>query len=350
MSETRHTWWFGELCGEDHGRVGKKVAGLAEMLKTGMRVTPGFGISTEANHRYLQETGIAAEIEDLCGRAGRFEDAALAAASTHIMQRVETADLPGDLETEILSWYEELSLQAGVRQVPVAVRSSGTVSMPGQMETYLNIRGELDLLRYVRRCWASAYSPEALSYRAGNGLPLAFPIGVGVQKMVNSVAAGVMFTLNPVNGDRSKIYLESSWGLGEAVVSGQVNPDVYLLDKVTLEILQRTPGNKAMKYVYSESGSDIVPCSLEGPECHSLSLSDREVLELARLGKRIEAHYGKAYDIEFGIDADFAFPENVFVLQVRPESVWNERERGSVLQQEASAVSQITSVWRTLKA
>ena len=350
MSEARNVRWFEELTGEDYPRVGKKIANLGEMLKAGMRVTPGFGITTEANARYLAETGIGDEISALCSRNGSLSGEALAGLSPQIVRRVETSAMPIDLETEIRSGYEELSMQARVRHLPVAVRSSGTVSMPGQMETYLNIRGADDLLRYVRRCWASAYSPEALTYRAENGLELAFPIGVGVQKMVHSVTAGVMFTLNPVNGDRSKIYIEASWGLGEAVVSGLVNPDVYLIDKVTLEVLKRLPGDKGMKYVYSEEGSDIVPQFLEGPERHALCLSDTEVLELARLGQRIETYYGKAYDIEFGIDADFTFPENVFVLQVRPESVWNKRTRESVLQHEGNAVAQITSVWRNLRA
>ena len=198
--------------------------------------------------------------------------------------------------------------------------------MPGQMETYLNIRGERDLIEYVRKCWSSAYNTEAIMYRMNKGMPFLFNIGVGIPKMVNSRVSGIIFTLNPVNGDLSKISIDVSYGLGEAVVSGIVTPDTCLLDKVTMDTIKTTVGSKEIQCVYREDGSDILQCAVPEEKRRVTCLSRQEMLELARVGKLIEDYYGKPYDIEFGIDADMDFPQNIIILQVRPESVWSKKE------------------------
>ena len=130
--------------------------------------------------------------------------------------------------------------------------------MPGQMETYLNICGEKDLIDYVKKCWASAYNVEAIMYRMNKGMPFLFNIGVGIPKMVNSRVSGIIFTINPVNGDPSKISIDASFGLGEAVVSGIVTPDTYLIDKITMDPIKTVIGSKEIQCVYREDGSDIV--------------------------------------------------------------------------------------------
>jgi pyruvate,water dikinase len=198
--------------------------------------------------------------------------------------------------------------------------------MPGQMETYLNIRGERDLIEYVRKCWSSAYNTEAIMYRMNKGMPFLFNIGVGIPKMVNSRVSGIIFTLNPVNGDLSKISIDVSYGLGEAVVSGIVTPDTCIIDKVTMDMIKTTVGSKEIQCVYREDGSDIVQCTVPEEKRRVTCLSRQEMLELARVGKLIENYYGKPYDIEFGVDADMPFPENIIILQVRPESVWSKKE------------------------
>jgi pyruvate, water dikinase len=206
------------------------------------------------------------------------------------------------------------------------VRSSGAVSMPGQMETYLNICGEKDLINYVKKCWASAYNTEAIMYRMNKGMPFLFNIGVGIPKMVNSRVSGIIFTINPVNGDPSKISIDASYGLGEAVVSGIVTPDTYLIDKITMEPVKTIVGSKQVACVYKTNGSDIVQMPVPEEKCRISCLARQEMLQLARIGKLIEDYYGKAYDIEFGVDADFPFPESIIILQVRPESVWSKKE------------------------
>jgi pyruvate,water dikinase len=163
-------------------------------------------------------------------------------------------------------------------------------------------------------------------YRMNKGMPFLFNIGIGIPKMVNSRVSGIIFTVNPINGDLSKISIDASYGLGEAVVSGLVTPDTYLVDKITLEIIKTNIGSKATQCVYRDKGSDIIQTDVPSEKCGVSCLSVDEVKELARIGKLIEDYYGQAYDIEFGIDADFPFPQNIIILQVRPESVWSKKE------------------------
>jgi pyruvate,water dikinase len=212
------------------------------------------------------------------------------------------------------------------KDCPVAVRSSGAASMPGQMETYLNIRGDKDLIDYVKKCWSSAYNTEAIMYRMNKGMEFLFNIGAGIPKMVNSRVSGIIFTINPINGDMSKISIDASYGLGEAVVSGLVTPDTYLIDKITLDPIKIIKGSKETQCVYRENASDIVQTDVPEEKRRVNCLAMEEVKELARAGKLIEKYYGKAYDIEFGVDADIPFPQNIIILQVRPESVWSKKE------------------------
>jgi pyruvate, water dikinase len=215
--------------------------------------------------------------------------------------------------------------------------------MPGQMETYLNICGEKDLVNYIKKCWSSAYNVEAIMYRMNKGMPFLFNIGIGIPKMVNSRVSGIIFTINPINGDLSKISIDASYGLGEAVVSGLVTPDTYLVDKVTYDLIKTVIGSKETQCVYREQSSDIVqrdvPDEMRKVQC----LSMEEIKELARVGKLIENYYGKAYDIEFGIDRDMPFPENVVILQVRPESVWSKKEVAPKTEHKKDAMDRILS-------
>ncbi|EFK97708.1 phosphoenolpyruvate synthase, partial [sediment metagenome] len=154
------------------------------------------------------------------------------------------------------------------------------------------------------------------------------PIGVAVLKMVNSKAAGVMFTLNPANGDRSKIMIEGNWGLGESVVSGSVTPDEWIVDKVVIEIVKRTISTKTFEFAFDESTGRVrmldVPTNRQNLPC----LTDEEILELARVGKKLERHYGIPQDIEWTIDRDLPFPENIFFVQTRPETIWSKTKSG----------------------
>ncbi len=321
----RNIIWYDELKGENFNLVGKKNANLGEMLHAGIPVSPGFAITIKANDYYIKETGIIKHMENLVEKYPSPDDSQVKEISKILMDLIENSEMPSKLEDEILENYQKLCERVNVKEVPVAVRSSGAVSMPGQMETYLNIRGDKDLIKYIKMCWASSYNVEAIHYRMNRDMGLIFNIGVGIPKMVNSRVSGVIFTLNPVNGDLSKISIDASYGLGEAVVSGLVTPDTYLIDKVTFEVVKKVKGSKEIECVYREGGSDIVQKEVDEERRNKYCLTEEEIKYLCEVAVRIEDYYGKPYDIEFGIDRDMKFPENVIILQVRPESVWNKK-------------------------
>jgi pyruvate,water dikinase len=322
----RYTIWYDELRGENYKLTGKKNANLGEMLSAGIPISPGFAITIKSNDYFITKTGIRDKIKEYVDKYPKPTDDNIKEISRTIMSMIESADIPEDLEKDILANYDKLCEKAGVTNLPVAVRSSGAVSMPGQMETYLNIRGHNDLIKYVKMCWASSYNVEAIHYRLNRDMGIIFNIGVGIPKMVNSRVSGVIFTLNPLNGDLSKISIDVSYGLGEAVVSGLVTPDAFLVDKVTFETVKKVKGSKEVECVYREDGSDIVTREVDQERRNKFCITNEELKYLCEVAVRIENYYGKPYDIEFGIDADLQFPENIIILQVRPESVWNKKE------------------------
>jgi pyruvate,water dikinase len=180
----------------------------------------------------------------------------------------------------------------------------------------------------TRNCWASLFTDRAITYRLKMGFPHEeVLISVGVQKMVNARSAGVLFTLNPLTGDRSKIVIDANWGLGESVVKGEVTPDNYLVDKVTFSISRRTISPKGMEYVVDQATGQVVKSDVPEERREEPCLSDDEILELTRLAKRIEKYYGgHPQDIEWAVDRDFPFPLSILILQSRPETVWSEKE------------------------
>lgn len=341
--ENRFLYWYEELDGRDFPLVGKKNANLGEMFKGGVRTSPGFALTLHANDVFITETGIKDHLGAYLSALGEATLENSRTASEFAVKLINEATMPGSIAQEAITAYRTLCEKSNTTDVPVAVRSSGAVSMPGQMETYLNIRGEHDLIEYIKRTWASAYHVEAITYRLNKGMGFLLNIGVGVPKMVNSRVSGVGFTLNPLNGDRSKITIDVSYGLGEAVVSGLVTPDFYLVDKVTLSTIRTTKGSKDVKCVYRHSGSDIVTVDCSPQERDSFCVTAEELREIVRVCKAIDKYYGKPYDIEFAIDADLPFPDNVIILQVRPESVWSDRAAEAKTQKKADAIDRIVS-------
>nr|NIS59303.1 hypothetical protein [Pseudomonadota bacterium] len=199
-------------------------------------------------------------------------------------------------------------------------------SFAGQQDTYLWVEGSDEVINNIQSCWASLFTPRAISYRMKNKFPHEkVLISVGVQKMVNSRAAGVMFTLNPTDGDPSKVVIEGSWGLGETVVSGSVNPDKFVIDKVLTEINERTVSTKHIECIYDVDKGGLTHADVDSEKQCTCCLEDQEIKELVRMAKKIEAHYGCPQDIEWAIDRDLSFPENMFIVQSRPETVWSQR-------------------------
>lgn len=341
--ESKILLWYEELEGADFPVVGKKNANLGEMLKGGIRISPGFALTLHANDLFMVESGIKAELAEYLESLGEATLETCRAASEFAVERIMKADVPDVVVEETGVAYRRLCEMCSTDEVPVAVRSSGAVSMPGQMETYLNIRGESDLIHYIKKTWASAYHVEAITYRLNKGMHFLLNIGVGIPKMVNSRVSGVSFTLNPLNGDRSKIAVDVSYGLGEAVVSGLVTPDAYLVDKVTMAPIKTTLGSKEVMCVYNETGSDCKFVDVPEADRARPSVTPDELKEICRVSKLIDKYYGKPYDIEFAIDADLPFPENVIILQVRPESVWTKKEAEGKTEQKKDALDRIVS-------
>jgi pyruvate,water dikinase len=318
--------------------VGGKNASLGEMINAGIRVPPGFAVTTDSYSVFMEKAGINETIFSLLANLDPDNIDALNQAAEKIQEMIKTAVIPEDVQMTVGEGYSLLCEKCEVDALPVAVRSSATAedlptaSFAGQQDTYLWITGTDHVVESVRKCWASLYTPRAISYRIKNDFPHEkVLISVGVQKMVNAKAAGVMFTLNPTDGDVSKVVIEGSWGLGETVVSGSVNPDKFVVDKVMGEINERTISTKHIECVFDVEKGETVDADLDEDMQCTCCLEDNEIKELVKTAKAIEAHYGRAMDIEWAIDKDFSFPDNIFIVQARPETVWSQRKKESVL-------------------
>ncbi len=320
--------WLHDSGAQTGALVGGKFSSLAEMSSAGFGVPPAFAVTTEALAAFMSESGLESDAREV------HDD--LAKASLMRERMLETP-LPAAVTGQIVAAYGCLCELTETEDVPVAVRSSGVAedlagaSFAGQYETYLWIRGADEVIEHVRRCWTGLFAETVLSYRPGGGVGDA-SMAVVVQQLVQPRAAGVMFTLDPVSGDRSKIVIESSWGLGEAVVSGEVTPDRYRVDKVTLEILQRVVSDKESEYRWEDGKVSVQP--VDEPRRTEASLADADVLALATLAKTIERHRGAPQDVEWAIDGR----GTAHVLQVRAETVWSQRQAKPVATPGKSAV------------
>lgn len=326
--------WFESLRKTDIPSVGGKNANLGEMTSAGIPVPPGFAITAYSYKKFIEETGIAQKIYEIIKETVTNPDdpKQYGIASKKIRELIEATPTPKDIESAIRSAYADLCKKLGVNDVFVAVRSSATAedladaSFAGQQETFLNVKGADEVLKNTVKCWSSLFTPRAIFYRTEKGFAheKVF-ISVGVQKMVNSRAAGVIFTINPVTGDSSQIVIEGNHGLGEAVVSGAVTPDDFVVDKKTLKIVERRLARKTIQYVRDPSTGNTVHVEVPAEKQEQPCINDEEILKLSELAKLIEQHYGKPQDIEWAIDRDIPFPTNMFIVQSRPETVWSQK-------------------------
>ena len=334
MSETRKALvlWFENLRKTDIPLVGGKNASLGEMINAGMPVPPGFAVTAYAYEKFLKQTRIAKKIYKIIKETitDPNDPKQYDAASKKIRKLIEKTSMPTKIANSIKAAYKELNKRFNLKDVLVAVRSSATAedlpdaSFAGQQETYLNVKDPNELLEKVVKCWSSLYTPRAIFYRNEKGFAheQVF-ISVGVQKMVNSRAAGVMFTINPVTGKTDEIVIEGNYGLGETVVSGAVNPDDFVVDKNTLKIKERRIARKTVQYIRDPNTGETVHLDVPNDKQKEPCINEAEILKLAELAKQIEQHYGKAQDIEWAIDKDLSFPKDVFIVQSRPETVWS---------------------------
>jgi pyruvate,water dikinase len=330
--------------------VGGKCASLGELINAGVRVPPGFAVTTEGYNRFIAEAGIGEDIFAALEGLGEDDIEAQEQASIKIREMIEAAPFSIELEDQIGEHYRKLSYHCNRPAVPVAVRSSATAedlpgaSFAGQQDTFLWIRGIDDVLLHTKKCFSSLFTGRAIAYR----IRMKFDhrdvaISVGVQKMANSHAAGVMFTLNPANGDNSMMLINSSFGFGEAVVSGEVTPDEFMVNKVSLDTVSRTITCKEVAYIVDHESQTSKCVDLPVERQNVQSIVDEEIAELALLGKRIEKHYGRAMDIEWAVDNDMPAGGNIFILQSRPETVWNDKKKKPVSKPGATAMDHILS-------
>ncbi len=326
--------WFENLRNTDVPIAGGKNASLGEMIYAGIPVPPGFAITAFSYKKFIDETGISKRIYEIINETvtNPSEPALYEVASKKIRQLIESTPMPKEIADAVRASYEGLCKRLNVNDVFVAVRSSATAedlpdaSFAGQQETFLNVRGINEVLVSTVKCWSSLFTPRAIFYRTEKGFAHEkVLISVGVQKMINSRAAGVMFTINPVTGENTQIVIEGNHGLGEAVVSGAVTPDDFVVEKSSNKIIERRLAKKTIQYIRDPNTGKTIHAEVPADKQMQPCISDEEVLKLTELAKRIERHYGKAMDIEWTIDRDIPAPSNMFIVQARPETVWGSK-------------------------
>ncbi len=313
-----------DRCGQAGPRwVGGKAAGLWELLRRGLPVPAGFAVTTAAYREFVRSEGLERPIRGWVEQARGSVDAQLQ-ASQQIRALFTERRPPEFLVKEVGQAYAHLG------EPPVAVRSSAvgedakTASFAGEHESYLWVCGRQQVAAAVLRCWASLFSPQALSYFAHLGVdPTEAAMGVVVQHMVEAEVAGVMITLDPVTGDPSQVTVEASYGLGLAVVGGEVTPDRFAVDKVTLEVRSVRPGNKTVAYRYDPVQGRVVPFPVPPGRAGEPCLRPEQVQELSRMGKQLERELGRPQDVEWALDGQ----GRLYLVQTRPETVWSNRAR-----------------------
>ncbi|HET9871723.1 MAG TPA: phosphoenolpyruvate synthase [Propionibacteriaceae bacterium] len=345
-NHTPNVRWFADLGLDDLDQVGGKNSSLGELISNlasaGVRVPDGFATTADAYRRFLGDTGLSRRIEQLLAELDVEDVLALAETGRRIRAEVVQQPFPADLEADIRSAYDTI---AGAGDASFAVRSSATAedlpdaSFAGQQETFLNVRGADAVLTAIREVYASLYNDRAIAYRVHHGFPHdQVALSAGVQRMVRSDvgASGVMFTIDTESGFPDAVFLTSSYGLGEAVVQGAVNPDEFYVYKPALRagrpaILKRGVGAKAIQMIYTDDpavGRTTAFVEVPEEDRRVLSLTDAQVTELAQHAVAIEDHYGRPMDIEWGLDGTDG---QLYILQARPETV-RSRQRASTLQ------------------
>ncbi|HHT19036.1 MAG TPA: phosphoenolpyruvate synthase [Methanobacterium sp.] len=311
--------FFEELKKEDVDIAGGKGANLGELTQSGIPVPPGFVITSATYQKFLNETGITQEIMDILDALDVNNNKELQESARKIKKIINETEIPDEISSLIIEAYNALCHRIGKENAFVAVRSSATAedlpeaSFAGQQDTYLNVKGPEDLIKYVRKCWASLFGARAIFYREENDFDHSkVYIAVVVQEMVDAEKAGVMFTVHPSTGEE-KILIEGAWGLGEGVVSGTVTPDTYWMDKVTGKILEKQVSEKkTMFQKKTENGQTVqvpVPDELKNKQV----LNEHELAQLVELGKNIHEHYQFPQDTEWAIENG-----KIFMLQSRP--------------------------------
>lgn len=312
--------WFSEIRKGDIDVAGGKGANLGELTAARLHVPEGFVITSEAYNKFMEKSGITARVMEILSLTNVDNNDELTEASEKIRALIDEMPVPEDIEKDIIESYRKLS---GSESIFVAVRSSATAedlpgaSFAGQQDTFLNVKGEAEVVKYVRECWSSLFTPRAIFYREKQNFDHStVSIAVVIQRMLNAEKAGVMFSVHPATGDTDEIVIEAAWGLGEGVVSGSVTPDHYIVSKSENKIIQIDIAKKETMFTRDENTGKTVKIEVPGDKATAQVLSDDEILNLAEIGEKVEKHYDSPQDVEWAYEA-----EKLYLLQARPITV-----------------------------
>ncbi|OGM19636.1 phosphoenolpyruvate synthase [Candidatus Woesebacteria bacterium RIFCSPLOWO2_01_FULL_37_19] len=316
MSSLSNTVKFNEIDKGDLASVGGKGANLGEMTKAGFPVPNGFAVTVHAYETFIQKNEIFKKINDILDSIDVNKSDELDNASERIERLITTSAIPDEVAKDVIRAYKKLS--GTFKKALVAVRSSATAedlpgaSFAGQQATFLNIRGEANLLQSVRECWASLFTARAIFYRVQNKINHSrVKISVIVQKMIQSEVSGVMFTIDPVTNDRDRIIIESVWGLGEMIVQGSVIPDTYVVQKDTFSILSKEISDQSIQLI--KRGEKNIESEVPLKQREKQKISDEEIVKLAKIADALQKHYYFPQDIEWAKEGN-----NLYIVQTRP--------------------------------
>ncbi len=335
---TRSIAWFEDLSKQEVGTAGGKGANLGELTAAGLPVPRGFVVLAEGYLAAMDAGGVRDELRQVFQEVSRDVDdsAALAAAGDRLRALVRSAGVPSELRTEILDAYQQLGVE-----VAVAVRSSAIgedtagTSFAGMHESFANVVGDDAVVERLVDCWASLYGERVIAYRASQGLHDEPSIAVVVQELVHSERAGVLFTADPSTSDRTRIVIEAALGLGEVVVSGQVEPDTYIVEKDGLQLASVRVGHQTHR-LDGVPGGTVARIDLTDELADAQVLADEEVLDLARLGVQVEAHYGGPQDVEWAIEGG-----RTYLVQSRPITTLSSEVDGAAAAPDAGPEPQV---------
>jgi pyruvate,water dikinase len=340
-----NTAWFADIGLADRPAVGGKGGSLGELTRAGVAVPPGFVIRTAAFEAFLRSLEAAAPVRARVEALAAGDLAAIEACSAELRKRVVAADLPRALADELTAAHAALRERSG--SADVAVRSSATTedagdaSFAGLQDTFLWVPDARRMLERVRECWSSLYSVESISYRRHRGIAeREVAMAVVVQSMVEARAAGVMFTRSPTTGDRSVITIEGAWGLGSAVVGGEVTPDRWVVGKITGEISVRDISDKHIEHRRAAHGG-IEAADVAAERRSVACLADAQLEKLRLVARQVERHYGCAQDIEWAFDSRGA----LLLLQSRPETVWSAKDPAPVAKATEDPLAHVMSIF-----
>ncbi|MEK7548678.1 MAG: phosphoenolpyruvate synthase [Patescibacteria group bacterium] len=320
MAESDLVVWLAEVDKDDIAAVGGKGANLGEMVKAKLPVPPGFIVTAQAYYQFLADNRLDRQIKQKLADLNPEDSKTLHRVAQELQKAISAHPLPKDLQQQVVKAYQELGGSA------VAVRSSATAedlpdaSFAGQQATFLNIVGEKKLIEAIRQCWASLFEARAIYYRAVHSYDqMKVGIAVPIQRMIQSEVSGIMFTVDPVSGQKENITIDAGLGLGEAIVSGSVTPDHYVVEKNSWRMVSKEIKGQEWQIIGDSSGHNVHR-SLTAKQKREAKLSDEEIIRLAKIGAKVEHHYGQPQDIEWAL-----FEGSFYLVQSRPVTTLNKK-------------------------